>query len=181
MARETDPKEAAQRVLKRAKVSVAPVDVDAVASTCGAVVSYEPFDDNLSGVLVKKKARVVIGVNSSHSKTRQRFTIAHELGHLELQHQGEVFVDETMKSQAMIIKRDQRSSQATDPKEVQANRFAAELLMPDTLVLEAFLRNVDKKAKIEPSELIANLAEEFKVSAQAMEYRLTNLGICMPR
>jgi Zn-dependent peptidase ImmA (M78 family) len=181
MTRATDPKHAARLLLKRAHVSSAPVDVDAIALVCGAAVSYEPFDDDLSGVLIKRKTKIVIGVNSAHSRTRQRFTIAHELGHLKLEHQGEVFVDQTMRSKSVVMKRDQTSSQATDAREIQANRFAAELLMPDNLVLDAFSRVVEKKAKVDSSELIAALASDFGVSAQAMEYRLTNLGMLMPR
>jgi len=98
-----------------------------------------------------------------------------------VEHQGEVFVDQTMRSKSVVMKRDQTSSQATDAREIQANRFAAELLMPDNLVLDAFSRVVEKKAKVDSSELIAALASDFGVSAQAMEYRLTNLGMLMPR
>ncbi len=172
---------AAQSLLTRLNITAAPIDVEAIATSLGAVVSYEPFTEDLSGVLIKEKSRLVIGVNSSHPKTRQRFTIAHEIGHLELQHQGEIFIDKAMKPQTTIMKRDSTSSQASDLREIEANRFAAELLMPERFVITALQRRTSKKAKIEASELIAGLAEEFQVSPQAMEYRLTNLGIFMPR
>ena len=176
MARGNDPvKSAAKGVLRKCEMSQAPIDVEAVAIRIGAIVTYEAFTEDLSGVLVKEKARTVIGVNSFHPKTRQRFTIAHEIGHLVLQHKGEIFVDQT------VVKRDARSSQAVDRQEIDANRFAAELLMPEPLVKEAVHRRQERKADISSTQIIDELAAEFQVSAQAMEYRLTNLGMFIPQ
>lgn len=173
MARSNDPiKSAAQAMLKKCDMSQAPIDVEAIALKAGAVVTYEAFKEELSGVLVKEKSRTVIGVNSFHPKTRQRFTIAHEVGHLVLQHKGTIFVDQT------VVRRDTRSSQAVDPQEIDANRFAAELLMPEPLVIEAVQR---RKADVSPTQIVDELAAEFQVSPQAMEYRLTNLGMFIPR
>jgi Zn-dependent peptidase ImmA (M78 family) len=167
-------KSAAQKLLNIAHITQAPINVEALAGHIGVIVSYEPFKEELSGVLVKEKDRTVIGVNSSHAKTRQRFTIAHELGHLQLNHQGEIFVDQT------VMKRDGRSSQAIDRQEIDANRFAAELLMPELLVLDA-IHQLESNSNYSTVMLIEELANKFQVSPQAMEYRLTNLGIFMPR
>ena len=173
-------REAARALLKQHRVSRAPVDVEALATKLGAVISYAPYKEALSGVLVKEKTKTVIGVNSAHPKTRQRFTIAHELGHLALEHQGELFVDEMVQTDRSVLRRDSRSSRAVDAAEIEANRFAAELLMPEPLVLEALVRR-QTRAEMSQEEIIQDLAREFQVSAQAMEYRLTNLGIFMPR
>lgn len=162
----------AQEVLKEFGITNAPIDVEAIAARMGVTVSYESYKEELSGVLVKEKDRNVIGVNSFHSKTRQRFTIAHEIGHLLLKHKGEIFVDQT------VMKREGRSSQAVDLQEIDANSFAAELLMPEYLVNEAVQK---KRAESSSSQLINDLATEFQVSPQAMEYRLTNLGMFMPQ
>jgi Zn-dependent peptidase ImmA (M78 family) len=176
MARNRDPvKLAAQGVLRKCGITLAPIDVETIAAKTGAIVTYEAYKEELSGVLVKEKARTVIGVNSFHPKTRQRFTIAHEIGHLVLQHKGEIFVDQT------VVRRDARSSQAVDRQEIDANRFAAELLMPENLVVEAVHRRQEKKPDISPSQIMDDLAVEFQVSPQAMEYRLTNLGMFIPR
>lgn len=174
MSRALDPSKEALKLLKDCGITKAPVSVDDIASHMGATVSYEVFTEDLSGVLVKEKTRTVIGVNSFHAKTRQRFTIAHECGHLALGHSGEVFVDRT------VMRRDGRSSQAVDRQEIDANRFAAELLMPKEFVLTAVERRQAKKPELSSSMLVEELAEEFQVSAQAMEYRLTNLGMFMP-
>jgi len=166
---------AACKVLNDYGLMQVPINVQAVAEKLGGIVSYESFDDDLSGVLVKDKDRIVIGVNSYHAKTRQRFTIAHECGHLVLKHQGEIFVDRT------VMKRDGRSAQATDWQEIEANAFAAELLMPEDLILEAVHRRQQKNTEDRSTQFIDELAAEFQVSPQAMEYRLTNLGMFMPQ
>lgn len=94
--------------------------------------------------------------NPSEPLVRQRFTVAHELGHHFLSH-GERPRDSTP----------QFSSYA-DPIEAQANRFAAELLMPEGSVR---LLIVDHKITD-----ISMLARYFNVSEIAMTYRLRNLG-----
>ena len=167
------PEQAAQRVLDELRIDELPIPVDKIASRLGAVISYEPFEGkgDLSGMLVRDKNRAVIGINSAHPLVRQRFSIAHEIGHLRL-HRGDVFVD-----QAVRFNRDVKSSLAVDQQEIEANQFAAALLMPQKLVAEAVKKRILKKPNISESALIAELASEFKVSAKAMEFRLTNLGV----
>lgn len=164
----------AAKLLEEAQIGTAPVDVARAAEVAGAIIAYQPLNSELSGVLVKEQDRVIIGVNSAHPKTRQRFTIAHELGHLVLKHKGEVFVDRT------VLRRDGKSSQAVDKQEIEANGFAAALLMPQALVLERLEHRQNEKPTIAPKELIELLAKDFGVSAEAMGYRLANLGIFMP-
>jgi Zn-dependent peptidase ImmA (M78 family) len=57
-------------------------------------------------------------------------------------------------------------------REIQANQFAAELIMPHAFLLQALGNDV---IDIDDSELIMRLAQEFKVSADAMKIRMTNL------
>jgi len=88
-------------------------------SRAGAIIYYEPFDGRLSGMIHRQpNGRVVIGVNSSHAPTRQRFTIAHELGHLLLHKEELLHVDES----ASIRFRDEESSLATKADEIEANQ-----------------------------------------------------------
>lgn len=71
-----------------------------------------------------------IGFNPTESKTRQRFTIAHELGHFELHKQDSgLFVDKEFK----MLFRDQNSSSGEIRKEQEANAFAAAILMPENI------------------------------------------------
>jgi len=74
--------------------------------------------------------------------------------------------------------RDRTSSLAIDKEEIEANAFAAELLMPQEFIWEEISRRLSRRrSSPTKDELIDDLARTFKVSPQAMEYRLNNLGI----
>jgi Zn-dependent peptidase ImmA (M78 family) len=160
-------KEAAQ-ILHKNRVKVPPVPVDRIAESLGAHVRYQPFEGELAGMLVRGKDQIIIGVNSMHHINRQRFTIAHECGHFLLHKGDEIHIDRTFR----INKRNEVSSLAVDPDEIEANRFAAELLMPFDMIM-ADLRERDIDAENEQD--IKQLAERYQVSLQAMTHRITNL------
>ena len=110
-------------------VSEAPVPVEQIARKLGAQITYESFEGEISGMLYRAQGAAVIGVNSRHAPTRQRFTVAHEIGHF-LMHKGQpVFIDRFVR----VNWRDGESGR----EEVQANAFAAELLMPRDLTRAA--------------------------------------------
>jgi len=156
------------RLLTKGKISGPPVPVLELAQSHRINVRFGPLPDDLSGFLVHEGEKVFIGVNSRHASTRQRFTLAHELGHFVLHPSGN-FVD-----RKLIYFRHNRSSQALDPKEVEANQFAAELLMPERFVYR-FLK--DRIVDLEDEEFLAGLAKRFSVSTQALTYRLMNLNL----
>jgi len=172
------PEAVAEKVLGELNIREIPIPVEKIAEKLGAGVSYEPFDgkDEISGVLIKDGDRVVIGINSSHAKTRQRFTIAHEIGHLVLKHRGDIFVDKTVR-----INRDSKSALAIDKNEIDANGFAAALLMPRALLIQEFQKRLKKNSNKSDSMIVAQLAKAFEVSNQAMEHRLNNLGVLIPQ
>jgi Zn-dependent peptidase ImmA (M78 family) len=165
---------AAHQLLTVAEIDAAPVDVFALAKAAGADVVQHEFeeDGDISGMLYRDDTRTVIGLNSTHSLTRQRFTVAHELGHLKL-HPGRPLI---LDAPARVNFRDPTASLATDREEIEANAFAAALLMPERLVLEAVSRLLTA-AHYTPETLTMLLAKEFEVSEAAMGYRLINLGI----
>ena len=148
-----------------------PVDVDRIAAHLGAQVVEERLDRALSGLLYRDGDQVVIGVNSSHAERRRRFTIAHEIGHLVL-HRGRPLVLEHVR----VNFRNATSSTATDVEEIQANAFAAALLMPSAHVI-ASAKSALEDPSANDSSLVRDLADGFEVSEQAMEYRLINLGL----
>ena len=164
----------ARQLFEKGSVSTAPVPLERLAELCHASIRYEPFEGELSGMVHRRPdGSGVIGVNSSHSVTRQRFTIAHEIGHFLLHTDEDVHIDE----KRPIGRRDDLSSQAVDACEIEANQFAAELLMPESLVRE-FVRNLGSNhPETSVEEAIEELARAFRVSQLAMTYRLTNLRI----
>jgi Zn-dependent peptidase ImmA (M78 family) len=147
-----------------------PIDVEEIAKGRGALIVRQDFAKaDVSGMLLREPGRTIIGVNSTHSSVRQRFTIAHELGHLEL-HRGRKLI---MDTPVRVNFRDRTSGLATDQEEVQANRFAATLLMPQELVI----REARVSSHRSVDALIKALAATFQVSKEAMSYRLVNLGV----
>ena len=142
-----------------------------IARSLGATVRYAPFKGELAGMLIRDddERGVVIGVNSLHHPNRRRFTIAHECGHLQLHEGQRAYVD---RSPLRINRRDEVSSQATDAEEIEANRFAAELLMPYEMIMEDLL---ESDLDIEDEAELRDLAERYGVSLQAMTLRLRSV------
>src|SRR5690606_34680315 len=105
-----------------------------IAAAENVLVVQEPFrDDEVSGVLLREPNRTTIIVNARNAPARQRFTIAHEIGHYKL-HRGAVYLD----GRTRVNLRDGLSSTATDREEIEANAFAAALLMPVHWVRTSF-------------------------------------------
>jgi Zn-dependent peptidase ImmA (M78 family) len=168
-------REIVEKLLRDHGVEPGAVPVDKIARALDIEISLDKVDDDLSGFLFRDKesSRTVIGANSSHHKNRQRFTIAHELGHFLL-HEGEmIHLDE--KSAGLTVNfRDGESSTGENNNEKEANYFAAELLMPAKFLREELQgKHLDL---FEDSETLNNLAKKYKVSPQALTFRLTNLG-----
>lgn len=161
----------AYALLKAQGITSPPINPVNIARDLGISVEKAPFSDDLSGVLMREDGHAIIALNKSHHRLRQRFTVAHELGHFALSHQGEMFVDHKV-----LNKRDGRSTIAIDPQEIEANAFAAALLMPEKMVLERVIDIAGDDAP-ERGDLIKQLAKIFEVSVQAMEFRLINLGL----
>lgn len=124
-------------------------------------LKIEPLCDNVSGYIERKDDKFIIVINSLQSPLRQRFTLAHELGHytlhkdyLEGQHQDTVLFRDANEDSLGI--------------EYAANDFAAELLIPK----EAFENAI--KTGINTPKLLSNL---FQVTEKAILYRAYKLGI----
>lgn len=157
-------------ILGALNVTSPPVPIEAVARHLGAEVRYEPFEGDLSGLLYVDGVRPIIGVNALHPKVRQRFTIAHELGHWVLHESERLHVDRAFR----IYLRSARSSLAVDPVEIAANRFAADLLMPPDMIRQDV---GDRIIDFVDDDEIRKLSSRYQVSLQAMIFRLINLGL----
>ena len=152
-------REKAMSILKMARISDSPVDVDKVASVLGFRIIQYPFPDKLKGKVTVVNGVKIIGVNKNHPLSLQRYTIAHELGHYLNGHEHY----------------EKNSSEGENPyydhyfqQEKEADLFAAELLMPKPF-LEADLQKLGLD--------IAKLTEKYQVSEQALWIRLTYSGL----
>lgn len=136
----------------------APIDVIKVAEQLGIEVRPEQMDDDMSGYLERRGDRWAIGVNQYHHPVRQRFTVAHELAHFALHRATQARFDDVTFA---------RRAEAPNKMEREADRFAAELLMPRESVSSAVNRGIRN---------LNALASTFSVSTIAMKYRLRDLG-----
>jgi len=168
----SDVRERASQLLTHYGIVRPPVPVEQIAVSCGIQIARSAADWSESGFLLRDAARTIIGINSRNSPKRQRFTIAHEVGHWLLHEGKPLIVDQSV----MINKRDDVSSQAADTEEIEANQFAAELLMPLPFVTAALNQQMSLGVASR-DELITGLAREFEVSNDAMGWRLINLGV----
>ena len=114
-------------------------------------VVYYKQDDQTEGEIL---------LNPNEPNSRKRFTLAHEIGHIVLKHQGDG-------EKRTVDKREDMEKMSKSPKEYAADAFAAELLMP----AEEFTKYWIQCANI------FQLAEMFFVSKQAALIRIENLGI----
>ena len=165
----------ASLLIKKNKVISPPVNVEQLAKHLGLDVIAYDFGEDISGTLVIENRKGYIGYNPSHPKVRQRFTIAHEIGHFQLHNDTkheQIFVDKDF-----IVKyRNANNYTSAELKhEQEANAFAAALLMPKDFIKKELSKKVN--SNIHEYGLIESFSKLFDVSIPAMTYRLTNLDI----
>lgn len=139
-----------------------PVNVDAIAQRLGIEVRYENLESGLNGYVNFVDGTPVIHVNADDARVRQRFTIAHEIGHFVLGH---------VRENGRPMLRDTRAEYSMDslPHERAANKFAASLLMPAEAVRFVIGQGY--------GSTLSQLTNMFGVSREAMQFRARNLGI----
>lgn len=152
-----------EEVLSSCGISSVPVPIEEVARRENILLKRTGSND-FSGVLLRKSGVSFIALNSKESSVRQRFTLAHELGHYFLHPSKNTFIEF----------RDNKKNIVRGAKEVEANKFAAALLMPRKLIQQ----DIASFAATEiSSEHITFLAKRYQVSEEAMTYRLMNLVV----
>ena len=139
------------------------VDLEVIAFFCGARIKYRELR-SCAARIVGKDAKAIITVDRAASIERQRFSIAHELGHWA-QDRGQVSVSCRPKDLTPFNLKDYKND-----REAAANRFAVELLMPEYLFKEAARGLAATMANA------SSLAHQFRVSLTAAAIRLVELG-----
>lgn len=140
-----------------------PIDPVRIAKAMGVKVVPEFYLGNgESGSVELDDGVPIIRYEITEPLVRQRFTIAHELGHLARGHLN------AGKTKFRDTKANFFSAHH-DPQEVEANQFAANLLMPSSVV-----KWVVEQQRVKD---VTQLANVFNVSEAAMGYRMKNLGL----
>ena len=151
-------------VWKKAKVAKKsnPLDIEwVVKELFGIKLIKKDLGHSASGFLEEINNQWCIYVNKYDNEKRQRFTIAHELGHYIL-HRNNAFGSRFQHD--FIFFRDEN----TNPIEREANNFAAELLMPKEEVVSLIKEGYNT---------VNALAEKFDLSTSAVRYRAYKLGL----
>ena len=131
-----------------------PIDIEKVATDWGLAVDYVQSPRGLHGRVSITTAVIEVAIDDPPN--RQRFTLAHELGHYVLEHNP------------LFTESDPRAFEnPRDVNEKEANYFAAALLMPEEWVRQdwARLRDADRMATL------------YRTSSEAMWYRLEELRL----
>jgi Zn-dependent peptidase ImmA (M78 family) len=169
----------AEKCLRGANAFSAPIDLERVSNSLGVRVHHEQLEDKVSGVLVIKGGQKHALINSKHHPNRQRFSLAHELGHLVLHdcREDRLFIDTSLRMYQRVGAPSDEAyfnaqSLTTATEEREANLFASALLMPLDLV-RAQASHLD----LEEEADVTLLARLFSVSDQAMSIRLQQLRL----
>jgi len=137
-----------------------PVKLGALAKNLGVKIKVKALNRGISGQISKENDIYIIRVNRYESRERQRFTIAHELAHFFLHRD---IIDRSGIQDNVLYR-----SGEPEIVEFEANRLAANILMPSNLIKEKL-----KEYRGELNdEIIEQLDKEFEVSKGAMEIRL---------
>lgn len=157
--------------------NIFPVPLEEIAKELGYKVKYfVPSSEetkNVSGYVDYRNS--IIGINSEDVYKRQRFTLAHEIGHVlngDAENNGDMDVDY----------RSNMIDNSKNSKEIKANKVAAELLMPETKFIPLFSAlRIDLSIKFgewySVSEVFWEMSKFFQVSQEAVEYRAKQLQL----
>lgn len=139
-----------------------PVKVGAIAKDLGLVVKSSTLKPGISGQIKEENGIVTIKINRHDSKERQRFTLAHEIAHFLL-HKEEIKngIEDTMLFRSAL----------SNELEVEANKLAADIVMPFSLIKKiSFPPDTKFEVRV---ERVANLLE---LSIPAIDIRLGKKG-----
>ena len=132
-----------------------------VEEAAGVPVVVADLGEGIGGSCWHRGERLLIWVNGTHAPVRQRFTLAHELGHCFCNHDDRALAVDTFETLSGV---------ATESREVQANAFAAEFLAPADAVRPL--------AGGDPGlDEVVEIGAPFGISSLAALFRLGTLRI----
>jgi Zn-dependent peptidase ImmA (M78 family) len=127
-------------------------------------VSILMLPEGVAGAYLRKRERGFVFIQAEHYPTRQRFTLAHELGHHVLEHH------------TRVENSDEVGMKTKDPNEQQANYFASEFLIPASTARSWIGEHASGDEDLS-LEVLIRVAFEYHVSPPAFLYRLTTCGL----
>jgi len=141
----------ARKVLSDCGISDPPVDLLRILKSHGIeYVEVDDFPDTVSALIVESETRTYAAINSKEHLHRQRFSLAHELGHFFLHRGGRA--DEIPTIDNPPSEDWQEGGKA--PAEAEADLFAGELLVPKDMLKRHYRKGM----------LVPELSKIFLVS-----------------
>lgn len=162
-----DPTAKARWVLETNNIGEVPaLSLATIAESESIAHRCKSYPDDWDGMLVFKGKKRAILVNTRiESKGRHHFTFAHELGHYFLDHQPNYSSDGQLSIRCTLSD----TSYEQKGREAEANCFAAELLMPESLF------RIDMAGAPIDFALIGALANKYMVSKHAASNRILDI------
>lgn len=154
-------------------LSNAPVNVEAIIRCWGIELDKNAdLPEGVAGEIRKKEdGGYKISVNKKDHYYRQRFTMAHELGHFmyHAQKMGDVGTSDSVRYRSLD------NSNIGDQEEIEANKFGASILMPEDLVIKYAVEKKLINGDQVNQDALKEIATAFQVSKVAMEIRINGL------
>lgn len=150
-----------QEIIKKYQNDM-PIKLGLLSKELGLIVKRATLPANISGEIKEQNGEIIIRVNRHDAKTRQRYTLAHEIAHFLLHRHllSTGITDDVL----------YRSSQS-DEIEAEANRLAADILMPMNIVKNLMHKHDKLKGEI----FYQAIADDLDVSVTAIKIRLSKI------
>lgn len=148
-------------IIVREFMDTKPVRLGAMANALGLNVRLSALKPGISGLIEASGNTYTIKINRHETRERQRFTLAHEIAHYLL-HRGLIDQEGSIEDSVLY-----RSGQPENV-EFEANRLAADLIMPD----EPIKADLSKIRSPLTDEVLEFMARQWQVSKAAMEIKL---------
>ena len=133
------------------RAPTSPISLRLLCTRIGLQYKKVPMSENTCGMMVRSSNGPYIAINANHPYTRRRFSTAHEIGHFVLGHKTGITI----------------WNKQNHKDEVQANKYASSLLMPDELFVYIHKR----------FQTIKDMAVWFRVSEISVAIRCMQFGI----
>lgn len=155
-------REMARKILRECGITTPPVDLKIILAKKGyTYLEVNTFLDNIDAIFLNKDDQIYAAVNARHHIHRQRFSLAHELGHILLVHDIDYYKHNITLDNPPISK---THNTVETYFEKEANTFAGELLVPLDMLKKEFRKTND----------INNLSKVFLVSKEVVSVAISN-------
>lgn len=154
----TNPALLAKKIRRKLKPKNNPRLIADIAQSLNIVICHvDSFNKEINAVCFKNKQHYIIGLNTRNSRGKNLFVIAHEIGHVLL-HAKILSIN--------LTKQHDLTNKKFSAMDIQANTFAAELLMPESVFRVKY-----------PNMNIEELANHFDVHQEAVSFWSRQLEI----